>query len=141
MKVTGVRTRVYEHALSRRMGDANSPGGRDRGSGMAVFVDTDAGITGVVPAWPRSRGSIERLARLVIGEDPRGVVGVWKRLVDFVFEGGNEGEDNAAIGAIDVALWDLEAKANGEPLWRTLGAREGRAKAYASGMDMPLSGF
>jgi len=106
---------------------------------MALFIETDAGITGVVPAGPRPRAAIERLAPLVIGEDPRCVVGIWKKLVDFVFKGGNEGQDNAAIGAIDVALWDLKAKANDEPLWRTLGARERRVKAYASGMDMPSS--
>ena len=35
--------------------------------------------------------------------------------------------------------WDLKAKANGEPLWRTLGASTPRVRAYASGLDSPLS--
>jgi L-alanine-DL-glutamate epimerase-like enolase superfamily enzyme len=48
------------------------------------------------------------------------------------------GAVGAAISAIDVALWDLKAKANGEPLWVTLGAPDGRVRAYASGIDMPL---
>jgi L-alanine-DL-glutamate epimerase-like enolase superfamily enzyme len=43
------------------------------------------------------------------------------------------------LSIIDVALWDLKAKIAGEPVWRTLGAREGRVKAYASGLDYCLS--
>ena len=59
-------------------------------------------------------------------------------MVDFVFKGGNEGEMNAAINAIDIALWEIKAKIADEPLWQTFGAREGRTKAYASGIDLCL---
>jgi L-alanine-DL-glutamate epimerase-like enolase superfamily enzyme len=40
-----------------------------------------------------------------------------------------------------VALWDLKAKAAGEPLWMTLGAKaeDTRVAAYASGLDLPLN--
>ncbi|MQF64192.1 mandelate racemase/muconate lactonizing enzyme family protein [SAR202 cluster bacterium AD-802-L14_MRT_200m] len=60
-------------------------------------------------------------------------------MADWVHKGNNEGAVNAAISAIDVALWDLKAKINNEPLWQTLGAREGRAKAYASDIGYNLS--
>ena len=43
-----------------------------------------------------------------------------------------------AISTIDVALWDLKAKADNQPLWKTLGASTRRVKAYASGIDLPL---
>jgi L-alanine-DL-glutamate epimerase-like enolase superfamily enzyme len=46
---------------------------------------------------------------------------------------------NAAIAALDVALWDLKSKANDEPLWKTLGGARPRARAYASGIDFALS--
>jgi L-alanine-DL-glutamate epimerase-like enolase superfamily enzyme len=58
---------------------------------------------------------------------------------DWLHKGGNEGAASAALSAIDVALWDLKAKLADEPLWRTLGAREGRVRAYASGLDYCLS--
>src|SRR5919206_5076819 len=70
---------------------------------------------------------------------PRGVVGLWKKMQDAVFKTGNAGEDHAALCAIDIALWDLKAKLHDEPVWRTLGAREGRCRAYASGIDLCLS--
>jgi L-alanine-DL-glutamate epimerase-like enolase superfamily enzyme len=76
---------------------------------------------------------------LLAGRDPRGVRGLWKVMVDFAFKGGNRGIVGDAISAIDVALWDLKAKANGEPLWKTLGASTRKVQAYASGIDLPLS--
>ncbi len=140
MKITGVRTVLFEIALARRLGDANSPGGRDRGASVAVFVDTDEGVTGVSTAAPADRSHIHPLVDdLLLGRDPGGVRGHWKRMVDKVFKGGNLGIVSSALSSIDVALWDLKAKVQGEPLWRTLGASTRRVKAYASGIDTPLS--
>jgi L-alanine-DL-glutamate epimerase-like enolase superfamily enzyme len=87
---------------------------------------------------PSARQLIHEKGRLLIGRDPRGVRGLWKRMVDSVFKGGNEGLANDAISSLDIALWDLKAKINNEPLWKTLGASTRRVKAYASGIDMPL---
>ena len=139
MKITGVRTRVYEYELSRALGDANSPGGRTRACELALFIDTDQGLTGVSLGTFAARASIHAFESLLVGMDPRGVRTIWKRMVDRAFKGGNEGGVNDAIGAIDVALWDLKAKANEEPLWQTLGAASPLVKAYASGIDSPLS--
>lgn len=140
MKITNVRTVLYEIELTRPIGDANSPSGRKRAAQLAVFIDTDAGVTGLGLGSPGARGHIHAFGKnLLAGCDPRGVVGLWRRMVDFVFKGGNVGVANDAICAIDMALWDLKAKAAGEPLWRLLGASEGRVKAYASGIDLPLT--
>lgn len=136
MKVTGFRTKMYEFTMRRRLGDANGPAGSDYGLGSILYIDTDEGITGVSLG---GSPSIRKLESLIVGEDPRAVTGLWKKMIDVVFKGGNEGQDKAAIAAIDIALWDLKAKINDEPLWRTLGAREGRCKAYASGIDLCLT--
>src|SRR5579875_595579 len=130
VKVTGFRSRMFEYTMARRIGDANGPVGSDVGRGTFLFIDTDEGISGVAFG---GGPAVKRLEPLILGQDPRGVVGLWKKMLDAVFKGGNEGQDNAAIGAIDIALWDLKAKINGEPLWRTLGASEGKCRAYASG--------
>lgn len=136
MKITGYRIRKYEYKMSRPLGDANAPGGSDYGAGSLLFLDTDEGITGVALGGNDYVGA---LFHLLEGQDPRGVVGLWKEMMDFVFKGGNEGERNAAIGALDIALWDLKAKIADEPLWRTLGAKTPRVKAYASGIDLCLT--
>lgn len=140
MKITGVRTRLYEFTAGRALGDANLPTGSDRANGLAVFLDTDEGLTGCITGSPGARGTIHSLTEnLLVGQDPRGVRGLWKRMTDAVFKGGNRGMVTSAISALDIALWDLKAKINNEPLWRTLGASVPKVKAYASGIDMNLT--
>ena len=60
-------------------------------------------------------------------------------MVNKHFKGGHDGIANDAISTLDIALWDLKAKANDEPLWKTLGGVKQPINAYASGLDMPLS--
>jgi L-alanine-DL-glutamate epimerase-like enolase superfamily enzyme len=140
MKITGVRTVLYEFETKRLLGDANNPTGRKRSASLAVFVDTDEGLSGVSLGAPSARGYIHTFVEnLLKGRDPRGVRGLWQRMVDFVFKGNNRGIVNDAISAIDTALWDLKAKIAAEPLWKTLGASTRRVRAYASGLDIPLS--
>jgi L-alanine-DL-glutamate epimerase-like enolase superfamily enzyme len=136
MQVTGFRQQSYYFTMDRRIGDANGPVGNDHGAGTILSIDTDAGITGIALG---GGAAVRQLEPLIVGQDPRGVVGLWKKMCDAAFKGGVEGQIKGAIGAVDVALWDLKAKINGEPLWRTLGASNPRVKAYASGIDLCLS--
>ena len=138
MKITSIRTKAYQYELSRKIGDVNFPEGRRHSTSLAVFVETDGDLTGVSISQPLAEESIKSLASVLVGEDPRGVKGLWRKMVDCVFKGGNRGLAGDALSSLDVALWDLKAKANGEPLWRTLGASSPKVKAYASGIDTPL---
>ena len=140
VKVTGVRTALFEHSMPRPIGDANNPRGRQQYAALAVFLDTDEGLTGVSLGDPALRDAIHAMAEnLLIGRDPRGVVGLWQRMADFAFKGGNRGAVTDVIAALDIALWDLKAKHSREPLWKTLGASGRAVKAYASGIDLCLS--
>ena len=56
-----------------------------------------------------------------------------------VFKSGHAGAPFGTIGALDSALWDIKAKAAGQPLWRLLGGRDRTVTAYASGLDIALS--
>ncbi|WP_020576607.1 mandelate racemase/muconate lactonizing enzyme family protein [Actinopolymorpha alba] len=139
MKVTGVRTKLYEFDLDRPLGDANDPTGRNRIGQLVVQVDTDEGLTGISLGNPGAQEAVHWLSGLIEGENPAGVKGLWQRMVSKNFKRGNEGPAKEAMCHLDMALWDLKAKANGEPLWRTLGAVTPRVRAYASGIDLPLS--
>jgi len=140
MKITGVRTQPYTFELTRPIGDANLPEGGSIARSLAVFIETDEGVTGISPGGLAAQPHIHDLVNsLLVGQDPRGVRGLWQKMVNAVFKGSNRGLMNDAIAAIDVALWDLKAKANGEPLWKTLGASTNTVRAYASGIDLNLS--
>lgn len=137
--VTGVTTRLFQVPLRRPIGDANDPVGRSRATVMAVQLETDEGLTGLSVGNPAARQTVVEFAGMLVGEDPAGVRGLWQRMADRAFKGGVEGIVKEAICHLDVALWDLKAKANGEPLWKTLGGSSPQVKAYASGIDLPLS--
>ncbi|MSR81794.1 MAG: mandelate racemase/muconate lactonizing enzyme family protein [Candidatus Latescibacteria bacterium] len=133
MKITGYRVESYVLQMDRPIADANYPGGEDLMPASLLWIETDEGISGLAPGG----GDVERFFHLLEGQDPREVVGIWRRLVDFVHKGGVVAA-GGPIHGIDVALWDLKAKIAGEPLWQTFGALEGRVKAYASGIDYCL---
>ena len=136
MKITGFRTESFNYSRGRKIGDANGSAPSNTATSSLLFIETDENVTGIAMG---GGPAVARIFRVIEGQDPRGVIGLWSQMNDFVFKTGNEGQDFRAISAIDAALWDLKAKAAGEPLWRMLGASEPRVKAYASGLDMPLS--
>ncbi|MCH4895044.1 mandelate racemase/muconate lactonizing enzyme family protein [Sphingomonas sp. SFZ2018-12] len=100
-----------------------------------VRIDTDEGVHGVGEGsgWPLVVGAaIADLAPLLIGEDARNIDQLWHRMFVAQMGHGQTGVVGAgAIGAIDMALWDLNAKALGVPVWRMLGGRfRDRIRAY-----------
>jgi L-alanine-DL-glutamate epimerase-like enolase superfamily enzyme len=140
MKITGVTTTLYSIKQTTVWADANSPSGRTQGASCLVELATDAGLTGVAIGGGGVRPQIQSLVEgILIGQDPRHLQGLWKRMVDKHFKGGHDGLINDAISVLDVALWDLKAKTNDEPLWKTLGGTDPKTPAYASGLDLPLS--
>src|SRR4051812_39843313 len=100
-----------------------------------LILETDSGLEGVGVG---AHGDIDRVFGAVDGQDPRGVIALYDRMLAHVFKTGHAGATFGAIGAIDMALWDLKAKANDEPLWRTLGALDRFVPGYASGLDIAL---
>ena len=71
MKITGVKTTLYAHRLSRCMGDANSPSGRVKGTNCAVELETDEGLTGIGLGGGGVRPQIQALVEgLLVGQDP-----------------------------------------------------------------------
>ena len=53
--------------------------------------------------------------------------------------GGNDRPQGLPFGvAVQIALWDLAAKQVGLPLYRLLGGRRNKVRAYASGLDFHL---
>ncbi len=139
MRITGVRTALYEYEVRRPIGDVQLPDGAQRIADLAVFLTTDEEIVGVAITGAAARPIVHALAEHLVGRDPREVRGLHERMLRLAFKSGPDGIIGNAIAALDSALWDLRAKHNGLPLWRELGGSSDRVAAYASGLDMPLS--
>lgn len=139
VRITGVRTVIYEYPLARAVGDVQLPDGATSMAELGVFLTTDEEPVGVAIATPAARQIVHGLAAELIGRDPRAVRGHYEMMRRLTFKAGLGGAAGSAVAGLDCALWDLRAKQNGVPLWRELGASSGRVAAYASGLDMPLS--
>jgi len=136
MRITGFRTLTTVQEWSRSVGDANGVFADGVTAVPIVLVDTDEGITGV-GLGPHVE--LESLFAAIAGEDPRCVTALYDRMLRQTFKAGHAGVVFGTIGALDTALWDIKAKAAGEPLWRLLGGRDRRVPAYASGLDIELT--
>jgi L-alanine-DL-glutamate epimerase-like enolase superfamily enzyme len=83
-----------------------------------VTVETDQGITGIGEGG--SRDLISQCAAMLIGEDPFRTDHLWQMMFrGYFYPAGREKLD--ALGAIDLALWDLKGKALGVPVYDLLG--------------------
>ncbi len=96
-----------------------------------VVIETDAGLTGIGEGG--AKDTMEQCAAAIIGKDPFRIEDNWQILFrGYFYPAGRE--KLHAIGALDMALWDLKAKALGVPLYQLIGgpARE-YVECYATG--------
>ena len=108
-----------------------------------VRVETDAGISGVGEGsgWPKLVATaIADLATVLIGEDPRDIDRLWHRMLISQMGHGQTGTvGSGAMAAIDMALWDIAAKALDIPVWRMLGGRfRDRIRCYVHASSTEL---
>ncbi|HEY6794096.1 MAG TPA: mandelate racemase/muconate lactonizing enzyme family protein [Kineosporiaceae bacterium] len=136
MRIAGYRTLTTVQAWGRPVGDANGVFEDGVLRVELVLVDTDEGITGVGMG---SHTDVSRVFPAIEGEDPRATTALYDRMLRQTFKSGHNGAVFGTIGALDAALWDIKAKAAGQPLWRLLGGRDRVVPVYASGLDIALS--
>jgi L-alanine-DL-glutamate epimerase-like enolase superfamily enzyme len=87
-------------------------------SDMVVTIETDAGITGIGEGG--AKDTIEQCAGRLIGQDPRFIEHLWQDMSrSFFYPPGRE--KMHALGALDLALWDIKGKALGQPVHALLG--------------------
>lgn len=136
MRIIGYRTLTTVHDWHRPVGDVNGVVTDGVTEVPLVLLETDDGLTGVGLG---GHADVDRIFPALEGQDPRATFALYDRMLARVFKTGHGGATFATIGALDMALWDLKAKAADEPLWRTLGAADRFVPGYASGLDYGLS--
>jgi L-alanine-DL-glutamate epimerase-like enolase superfamily enzyme len=93
-------------------------------SDMIVLVETDAGLFGVGEGG--SPDTVAQCAAMLVGEDPLRIQHLWQLMYrGFFYPAGRE--KLHAIGALDMALWDIKGKALGTPIYELFG---GLARKY-----------
>jgi L-alanine-DL-glutamate epimerase-like enolase superfamily enzyme len=136
-------TRIESHVL---VVPNYEPGaGSSAQDDLVVFVHTDEGLTGigevdtnpwVAKAMIESKGTHnigQGLSEMLIGQDPLQPEALWEKMYMGSLMTGRRGLGICAMGALDMALWDLRGKALGQPCWQLLGGAKKKFIApYAS---------
>jgi galactonate dehydratase len=107
MKIT--RVRYYDSPIGWRVSNQSS---------QIVTVETDQGITGIGEGGTKEM--MDTLAGVLIGESPNRIEYLWQLMYrgDFYPPGR---EKIHALGALDMALWDIKGKALDIPVYELLG--------------------
>lgn len=110
---------------------------------VIVKVTTSGGLTGWGESHHgRAHSSIAHfvehaLKPLVLGMDAANVQGVWQRIYQAQLVAMGTGAACVlAMSGLDMALWDIRAKAAGWPLYRLLGGAARPLPAYAGGVAL-----
>lgn len=107
MKIT--RIRFYESPLTRPIFNQSS---------HIVTVETDQAITGIGEGG--TADNIAQLGALLIGEEPNRIEHLWQLMYRHYFYPPGR-ERIHALGALDLALWDIKGKALGVPVYELIG--------------------
>lgn len=112
---------------------------------LVVEIHTDEGVTGfgetdtnpwVARECIRTRGTHCMgfgLEEMLIGENPLDAEKLWSKMYSGSKMTGRRGAVICAMGAIDMALWDLRGKAVGKPIYQLLGGLKNESVVpYAS---------
>lgn len=91
-----------------------------------VRVHTDEGLVGLGESWFGAAAVEadlhERIAALVLGEDPACIEQLNRRMRPYAGFAGT-GAEIRALSAVDVALWDIAGRAQGRPICDLFGGR------------------
>ena len=151
MKITEIRAHALSVAYDQPRWTAHERMERDQV--VLVEVRTDRGLVGYgeIAGGPQKTicDLVAIFADVVTGMDPLGHTEIWQKLFSLTSPrpGGIGGWDGmpaplpriqrpqvmAAIGGIDIALWDLKGKAVGLPVFRLLGGTRTEVFTYATG--------
>jgi galactonate dehydratase len=96
-----------------------------------VEIETDGGIIGIGEGG--SKDMIEQCAQMLIGEDPFRIEHLWQYVYRGMFYPPGR-EKLHALGALEMALWDIKGKALNVPVYELLGgATRDYVECYATG--------
>jgi L-alanine-DL-glutamate epimerase-like enolase superfamily enzyme len=107
-------------------------------SSNVVVIETEGGLTGIGEGGEPT--AMDECASMLIGEDPFRTDRHWQRMLrGYFYPAGRE--KLHSLGALDLALWDLKAKALDVPVWQLLGGKSrDYIECYATAYPRPRNG-
>ena len=107
-------------------------------SAFVVVIETAGGLTGIGEGGDPD--TMDQCASMLIGQDPFRIDHAWQMMLrGYFYPAGHEKID--ALGALDLALWDLKGKTLGVPVWQMLGGKSrDYVECYSTAYPTPKGG-
>lgn len=144
-RITDFQARLFRVPLPEVMSDAKH-GDHTHFELVTVTITTDDGLEGTGYTYTGGIGGRAILAMIrydlqpvVLGREATEVEALNDAMQWYVHYVARGGVASFAISAVDIALWDLRGKRDGQPLWRMAGAVSNRSRAYRGAIDLNLS--
>jgi L-rhamnonate dehydratase len=106
---------------------------------LVVELETEDGTIGVATGsggTPAAWIIKTHFARFLVGEDARNINRIWDEMYRASLPYGRKGLPIMAISAVDLALWDLNGKVRGEPVYNLIGGlSRDEISFYCTGPD------
>lgn len=128
MKITKVYTEKYRWPKEKPI--ANGKHVYTHNDLNLLVIETDEGLTGYGCSWAIEFA--ESMGKAILGQDPLNNERLWQMTYVPKFIG-RRGTSCKTVSAIDIALWDIKAKAAGMPLYRLLGGAREKVPCYVAG--------
>ncbi len=139
-RITWVRVSSCYLPLATPISDAKVLTGRQKPMTEIVIlfaeIETESGHKGLGFSYSKRAGGpgqfahAKEIAPMLIGEDPSDIAKLWDKLCWAGASVGRSGMATQAIGAFDVALWDLKAKRANLSLAKLLGSYRDSVRCY-----------
>jgi galactonate dehydratase len=131
-KIEGIR-------FSDKIKIGGGSGGAEGAEFCWVRLHTNTGIVGTGETYPFSAGELGALkdySRLLIGNDPRDIDGLWKTMYHDMSMRNAGGADMRVLSAINMAQLDILGKSLSVPAYRLLGGKtRSKVKVYNTVTD------
>ncbi len=139
-KIAWVRISSTYLPLANPISDAKVLTGRQKPmteiAMLFVEIETTDGHQGLGFSYSKRAGGpgqfahAREIAPALLGEDPNDISKIWDKLCWAGASVGRSGLSTQAIGAFDVALWDMKAKRAGLSLAKLLGSHRDSVRCY-----------
>jgi L-alanine-DL-glutamate epimerase-like enolase superfamily enzyme len=129
-----IKASVHDFEWKREQPITNGRHTYDKSDLTIVEIETDSGITGYGMGRPRpgERDYREFFLSKIVGRNPLMTEAIWADLWSPKLYG-RRGSETRALASIDLALWDVKAKAANLPLHQLLGGYRDEVPFYIAG--------
>lgn len=140
--IKSVKARLFEVPLPEVLSDAKH-GDHFHFELVTVTITLEDGSEGTGYTYTGGKGGhaikamIDHdMADALTGKDGTAIDEIYDFLEWHIHYVGRGGIASFAISAIDIALWDIKGKREGQPLWKMAGGTDHTCKAYCGGIDL-----